>query len=720
MSTTRVLRAAHLAQLAEASDLPVIVITGAAGAGKSTLAAQWAEADPRPHTLLPLAPHLDDAAALGHLLVEALEPFGPPAARLRATITAAEPEFSASVLPAINGLARSRTSSFVLVIDDVHLLHQAACHQLLTAVCDGVPPGSSVALLTRDSTPTWLARARTEDKVLEIRDLALTLEETGRLFQAMGVTLDEGSAADVLERSEGWAVGVYLAALARRDGHQATGDFRRYLGDYLQSQVLEPLPETQREFLVETSILEDLSGPLCNAVTGRTDSESILARLSRHIQFVVELDGDPPRYRYHHLFSECLRSKLQAERPEAIPSLYAQAARWQAAEGDLDAAIRYAVRSGDLALAGELVWSDIVSCVGSGRPDRLRSWLADLTDRQLEKDRWLTLAASWLALQEGDGPRMQHWALVAERHAGRLWRERIATDEYAASLATLMTLIGRPLHDMVTVSGDALRGLPPDSGFRAANAWFQGIALTLLGRLDEGNQAIARAEALAAALDVPVIEADALAFQGVLAILGGDRDTGVRQLSRSIEHLERHHIDRLATAAHTVTAQAFVLAVVGDRRGAEVAFAKARRLTGLVTQIAPWFAVLGPLIQARTAILLGDGATARVLINEASRSMTPDLQGTLVETMLADARSSLRTMSVSSGASAALTSAELRVLQYLPSHLSFPQIGEHMFLSQNTVKTHALSIYRKFGVSSRSAAVLKAQALGLIEPSVHT
>jgi LuxR family maltose regulon positive regulatory protein len=205
----------------------------------------------------------------------------------------------------------------------------------------------------------------------------------------------------------------------------------------------------------------------------------------------------------------------------------------------------------------------------------------------------------------------------------------------------------------------------------------------------------------------------------VLAILGGDRDEGVRQITRSMELIRQHDLDRLATTAHTVTAQAFALAVVGDRRAAGAAFAKARRLSGMVTEIAPWFAVTGRLIQARTAMLLGDGATARVLANEAARKMTADLNGTLVETMLVDTRASLRSMAVESGTAAALTSAELRVLQFLPSHLSFPQIGERLFLSQNTVKTHALSMYRKFGVTSRSEAVAKAQALGLVEPPAH-
>jgi LuxR family maltose regulon positive regulatory protein len=719
-TSARVPRHRLLGVLAESSTTPVVVISAAAGSGKSTLAAQWAASDPRPHVTVAVAPHLDHAAVLGHLLVDALEGFGKPAPRTRAVVTAAEPEFSAVLLPAIRELVSSRTRPFVLVLDDVHVVNDTACHQLLATVCESVPPGSSIALLTRDAAPAWLARARTEGRVAEIRDLAMDRDEAAQLFAGIAVPIDEPALTDVLDRSEGWAVGLYLAALAHRDGRSsATRDFRRFLGDYLQSQVLDPLPMEQRHFLLQTSILEELTPSLCDAVTGRADAESVLRDLTRRSQLVLELDGQPLRYRYHHLFAECLQAALHAEDPESAPLLHAKAAQWHASQGGLDAAIRHAKKSGNLELTGALVWSEIVPCIGSGRPDRLRSWLADMGDRQLEEDRWLSLAASWLSLQEGDGERMQRWALVAERHAGREWRQRVATDAYTASLATLKVLIGESLSDVAALSRDALEGLPPDSGFRPATAWLRGVALTLLGQLDEGRENILLAEGLAAALDVPVIQADSLAFLGVLAILGGERDAGVRQISRSIELIEQHDLDRLATTAHTVTAQAFALAVAGDRRAAEAAFAKARRLTGLVTEIAPWFAVTGRLIQARTAMLLGDGATARVLANEAARKMTRDLEGTLVASMLVDTRASLRSMAVQSGAAAALTSAELRVLQFLPSHLSFPQIGERLFLSQNTVKTHALSIYRKFGVSSRSEAVLKAQSLGLVEPPAH-
>ncbi len=720
LRTPTVRRTRLLARLSAAST-PAVVISAAAGSGKSTLAAQWSAADDRPHATRALAPHLDDAAALAGLLVDALEQVGPLAPHTRAAITAAEPAFSAIVLPAITELTRSRPDPFVLVLDDAHLLQDPMCHALLEAVCDGLPARSTLALVTRDAAPAWMGRARAEGRLTEIRDLAFDDEEASRLFAKMDVAVDAPSLTASLAASEGWAVGLYLAALARRDGDGASapGDFRRYIGDYLRSQVLDPLDPPTREFLVRTAVLEELTGPLGAAVTQRTDAEALLADLSRRIQLVIELDGEPRRFRYHHLLADHLRQELQSTDPTAAATVLARAATWCADHGELDRAIRYAKASGDLALTGRLVWSGIIPCIGSGRPDRLRSWLSDLPDGHLASDPWLALAASWLALQEGDGARTQRWTLVAERHAGRAWAEQAATDEFAASLATLRVLIGMPLAEAVTLATRALAGLPADSQFRAPAAWLRGVAQVLLGHVEEGTASIVESRRYADALDVPVIRADALAFLGVLAILGGERDAGVRQIREAVGLVDEFELDRLATSAHTVTAQALALATAGDRRAAEAALAKARRLSTLTDGIAPWFAVLGRLIQSRTALLLGDGATARVLVDEGARLMSADLAGTLAEVILDETRALLQSAAFSGGSAVALTSAELRVLQYLPSHLSFPQIGAHLFLSQNTIKTHALAIYRKFGVSSRGEAVERARQLGLVEPPAH-
>lgn len=197
-------------------------------------------------------------------------------------------------------------------------------------------------------------------------------------------------------------------------------------------------------------------------------------------------------------------------------------------------------------------------------------------------------------------------------------------------------------------------------------------------------------------------------------MVAGDRAGGTRLITQARAIIGENELERLASAAHCVTAQALVTALQGDPDAAKV-LATARRLTTLASEIAPWFAVCGRLVQARAAVALGDGALARQLISEASARMTADLEGSLAQDLLDDAEHALSLLTVDGVATAALTAAEMRVLQFLPSHLQYPQIGEHLFLSANTVKSHVMSIYRKLAVSSRDQAVTRARELGLLE-----
>jgi LuxR family maltose regulon positive regulatory protein len=271
------------------------------------------------------------------------------------------------------------------------------------------------------------------------------------------------------------------------------------------------------------------------------------------------------------------------------------------------------------------------------------------------------------------------------------------------------------LAGMAELAGAALLGLPRDSAFRPAAAFLCGVALSLTRDLDGARASLTQAMQLSRALGIPVSEADALAWLGVIEITEGNRAEGSRLVMRAAALGRQHHLDRLATGAHALTAEALVLALHHDRSAAEQALAAARRLLSVIGGIAPWFAVCGRILQARTAILLGDGATARLLLAEARALMTPDLRASRAQDMLEETEATLRSLAVDGVSAEALTTAELRVLQFLPSHLTFRQIGEHLFLSQNTVKTHALSIYRKLGVSSRDESVVRARSLGLVD-----
>ena len=720
-----VARTSLVSRLAQ-SAATVVLLSGPAGSGKTTVAQQWAVEDSRPHHHLRLASHLDDPASLADLVLAAFEAIGPREPLARSSVTGQEPTWSSVVLPGLAELAASRSTPYVLVLDDLHLLREPDCQRLVRTLADAVPSGSALVLLSRESTPTWVSRLRAEGRLLEVTadDLAFDHDELDSLLVSFGIGLRSGDRDELLARTEGWAVALYLEALALRESRpllprqgepRAMGDLG-FARDYIEAEVLEPLPAETRDFLLRTSILDDFDPATCDAVLERTDSAAMLDRLRRSTPLVTAVDAERTAYRYHHLLHDTLRSVLRASSDSTtIQALHRRAAAWYDHVGDLDAAVRHLRRADDLDGTAMLIWPHVVFSLASGRPDRLARWLDDLQPEEVSTNRWLSLAAAWAALQSGDREGMQRWTLRAEAHAGRGWRDRADVDEYAASLATLTAIQGQvPLAEGAELGRKAQLGLQPDDPWRAVAAFITSVCLTLLREPSAMPQLI-EARDLARALGVHLLEADSLSWRGLLLILAGDVSGGMALIDEASALVEQHGLDRFVTAAHPMTARALAASLRQERETAALALATSRRLTLAAGGIAQWFQVCGRLIQARVALNIGDGALARVLLSEARAQMTSDLAQSAAQDILVATETVLQDTVNQPGSPAALTAAEMRVLQFLPSHLTFPQIGEHLFLSANTVKTHALSIYRKLGATSRNEAVTRAQSLGLVE-----
>ena len=704
-----------------------ILVSGPAGAGKTTLVGQWLQRDARARARIQVSSALSAPAPLAAALIEALGRLGPMTLGARSVVTASEPVFSSMLLPLLTELAATRPEPYLLVVDDIHLLSDPTCDLVLQAVADGVPDGSALVLLSQDRFPPWLTTTRAEGRLLAIDSdaLAFDMDEAAALYAGMDCRLTDAEVARSVEHTQGWAVAMYLGALERRRRSPTRGGDVVSLSRgphhdadaYVRSQVLDGLDDDVQEFLVRTSILDELDPGLCDAVLGRTDSAVVLGWLHERLQLDVEVDHARRALRLHELLRSVLREELELYEPFFVETLHLRAAKWLVRHDQLDAGIRHAQASGYLSYVGSLIWPEVPACVGTGRPDRLRSWLAAMSDDDISRDRWLTLAAAWSCLQSGDDLRMEKWLLTAADHAGRGWRDGSAPDEYAASLAVIEAVVGRHgLDDVLALCAIAADGLPASSPFQAAVCLLRGIALTFEGSLEAGVTCVYEAVRLGHALDVPVVVADGSAWLGLMSLLQGDHSKGLALIDQATDAMTEFGLERLATSAHTLTALALAQAVRRDSTAAAQTLARARLMTPMIAGIAPWFAVLGRLVLARTAVMLGQGSVARQLLREAREHTTADLEDRPV---LADLRDQvevqLRMLSVDGVSAAALTSAELRVLQFLPSHLSFPQISERMFLSSNTVKTHALAIYRKLGVSTRADAVARARSLGLLD-----
>ena len=711
-----------LDRLVAASDADVIVVSAPAGMGKSVLAQQWAAVDPRAHATVRIAPWYDDPATLADELLDALEPLGSSVDDVRATVTAVEPRFSGTLLPGLAGVVAHRHVPFVLVVDDIHLLSDRSCAEVLDVVCSSLPAGSQVLLLSRAATPAWLSRARAEGRLLELEpdDLAFTDDEVARFAADRSLSVSDQVVAGLRQRTEGWAVGLYLASLAL----EATGDATvldrvgssRMVVDYLRTQVLDHLDDDARDFLRRSSILEELAPDLCDQVLERDDSAAMLRLLEPRVQLVVSVDDEGSAYRCHHLLGEALVIDLTEHSPAAIPGLHARAARAYLERGAIDDCIRHARLSGDLALTSSLIWTAMPLAVGTGRPDALERWLEPLTETQRGLDPWLVLASAWLALQHGDADELNGWLLKAESHAGRGWMQRIPEDEFAATLAMMHVVLGRGgLDETLRLVDLVTQGLPAWSPWLTPTYAIGTMVAALRDRREESDQFAVLGLELSRALAVPTVTADILSWNALEAWCRGDLDEAQRIGGQLRELVDEHHIERLTTAGMTMTVLGLLDAEAGRRDEALTTLGTARRLGLLMRGIVPWFRAMGPVLLARAHHILGDDAAAHLLLEEARTHLTADLEGTRVISLLEETSGLVAMSRRTSSAPALLTAAEMRVLHYMPSHLTYPQIGEHLFLSANTVKTHALSIYRKLDVTSRNDAVVRARTLGLIE-----
>src|SRR5262244_3590235 len=379
-----------LARLAQGVDRGLAVVCTPAGFGKTTLLGDWARRSRRPAAWLSLDAGDNDPARFWRYVATALDrarpgTCAPLAALLRGP---QQPPLEAVVTALINQLMNLPGEGEVaLLLDDYHLIEAPRVHDSVTFLLDRLPPGLRLVLASRADPPLPLARLRARGQLAELRaaDLRFTLEETAAfLREATGLDLPAASVHTLQERTEGWAAGVQLAALSLR-GHCDPAGFvanfsgsHRYVLDYLSEEVLARQPEQVLRFLLETSVLERLRGPLCDAVTGRTGSQAVLEDLERANLFMVPLDEVRGWWRYHHLLADLLRSRLADERPERVPELHRAAAVWHEEHGFAGDAVRHALAAGDVAWAARLVERHVEALLRRGEGATLDRWLSAL------------------------------------------------------------------------------------------------------------------------------------------------------------------------------------------------------------------------------------------------------------------------------------------------------------------------------------------------------
>jgi LuxR family transcriptional regulator, maltose regulon positive regulatory protein len=714
-------RAALVDRLLASHQVPVVSVVAPAGYGKTTLLAQWAERrgrtawvslderDNDPEILLACA-----AAALNR--VEGIDP------GLLRTRWLGGASIAATAVTRLVGAMSAMAEPVALVLDHVEQVSNQDCRDAVAELALHLPVGSQLAIATRDAPPLPMARLRAAREVVEVGvdDLAMDPSEARGLLAAVGVRLGDADHGQLIERTEGWPVGLYLAALAiKAGGPEATAGLRfsgddRLMAEYLGSELLSRLSADEVSFLTRTSMLERMCGPLCDAMLGATGSAAMLASLERSNLLLVALDRRAEWYRYHHLLQDLLVAELQRREPEIVPRLHLGAAAWYEANGLPELAIDHAQAAGDTDRVARLVLDVMNPVWASGRVDTVLGWMEWFEHRNLiERYPAVAVHGALIFALLGRPAKAERWAAAAERapSTGRL-SDGSTMEGYLAYLRAILCREG--VQEMRRDAQLAWDGLSPLSPYRVAMLHTEGLSYLLEGDLDRADPIFARAFDAA-------MEARALPFAPVLlaerCIVAAGRDdwpSAVTLAEQAASMVRGGEFDDYWTSALVYAWAARAAIHRGDTAAARERVTRAARLRPLLTYALPVVSVQALLELARAYIALADPDGARAVLRQVSDILQqrPDLG--VLPAEADELRAKVESIGRQGVGGSSLTTAELRILPLLATHLTFREIAERLYLSPYTEKTQALSVYRKFGVSSRSAAIERAHGVGAL------
>jgi LuxR family transcriptional regulator, maltose regulon positive regulatory protein len=712
-------RTALLERLLAAPAPRLLCVAAPPGYGKTTLLAQWAERRGGAAWVSLDRRDNDPVVLLSYLAValDRVEPVDPGLFRTLASPGAAS---AASLVPRFVASLSSMARPVAVVLDNLEQLANQDCLDAVAEVALGLPDGSQLAMASRARPALPEALTRPSGLLLEVGpdELAMDGQEARALLEHAGVRPSEAQVAELLERTEGWPVGLYLASSAAAGQGRRTTPGTAVTGNGhpaappAPAGLLDRLSEPTVTFLTRTAVLDQLSGPLCDAVLGVSGSDRVLASLADSELPLVEVDRRNRRYRYHQLLRELLLAELERREPERVPELHRRAADWYEAQGLPELAVDHGQAAGDADRVARLVVSLAFAAYAGGRVETVRRWFGWFEDRGLvDRHPHLAVLGAQLEALGGGAAAAERWAAAAER--GRSAAPPDATLD--ASMALLRTLL---CHDgMAGMRADAAAawsGLAPDSPWRATALLMEGIGHLLDGQPDLAEPVLARVGGVAEQHGATPAATAALGERAIIAMERRQSEEAGRLAGQALAALEDGHLEGYVVAAfvHAVAARAAL--AQGETVRAREHLARAVHLRPLLTSAMPHRAVQTLVELAQAYLALDDVAGARTALRQADEIIRrrPDLG--VLPGQAADLRAALDRVGQGTPGASSLTAAELRLLPLLSTHLTLLEIGERLHLSRNTVKTQAVSIYRKLGVSSRSEAMARVRELGLL------
>jgi LuxR family maltose regulon positive regulatory protein len=517
-------------RLDRGSALKLVLVSAPAGFGKTTLLTEWLAAGPAGPADQRLAAWLsldrgdNDPASFWTYVIAALRTVASGVGESAlALLQAPRPSPIETVLTALLNDLGACAGDIVLVLDDYHVIDARDVQDGMAFLLDHLPPWLHVVIAGRADPALPLARLRARGELVEIRaaELRFTPDEAAAyLNEMMGLRLTAQDVAALEGRTEGWIAALQLAALSMQGRDDVAGFIAgfagddRYVVDYLAEEVLQRQPDHVQAFLLQTSILGRLSGPLCDAVTGQGGGKAMLAALDRGNLFLVPLDDRRRWYRYHRLFADVLQARLLDERPGQVPGLHRRASVWYEQNGEPPMAIGHALAARDFGRAADLIERAIPAMRITRQEATVHGWLKALPDEVVRVRPMLSFAVAGALLTGGEPEEVE----VRLQDAERWLQEATATGEgslappgemvvadeeeyrrlpgaielYRSALALVRGDVpGTVRHARQTLD----RALAEDHGVRAGAAGFLGLAFWTSGDLEAAHPAWAQCAA---------------------------------------------------------------------------------------------------------------------------------------------------------------------------------------------------------------------------------
>ncbi len=697
----------------------VLRVLAPAGYGKSTQVQRWVVDDPRRVRWLDLEPIDNDPLVLAHVIATGL------ADRPR---NGADPVPEGTPYADVADLVAHPDEPFVLVMDDINHIVSEESAGLIDLIIDRLSPDSTIVLVGRSQHRSEsIARQRLQPGVIDVTagDLAFDLTETEQMLSSLGIEPDIDMTTAIAEQFEGWPAGLRLAGQVlamRRSGTDAPlsklGDLA-FVTDYLTHEWFAGLDADDQTFLAEIGGLGRFTGEQCDAVLGRSDSASMLRRLCRDELMLIGLDQHDEWYRMHAVLARWLSGRLRSSDPQRWSEIHDAAATWWLHQGDTDLAVEHAAAAGDLQLLEDIVLEHCAPYAARGMYRTLERWLDHFGDQRVRDSVPLQQVQAVLNIGFGDGERALGWTRLCRSEQRPVDATPTTADELVAlqTDALFATLENLPASELIPVARNAHRHLPPGE-WHALAGLAVGANMYLCGQ-DGAIGFVRNAVFENEVAQSTTLQATAAATLAIMLDLEGEVDEAV-VLSNRANHLLTTPLGKDASAtalslaiASLVDARSGLLDDAAKRRdGARLKLARFERS-------APWFGIFGIIPLIRTSLLLDDAPTATELMRELDRRMQVQDGATPLAERIDELRTIVKVANdVYSDRLWALTPAELRVVQYLPTNLSLGDIATRLYVSRNTVKSQVAAVYRKLGTSSRNDAVDRARAAGLFSDAV--